>query len=1391
MDNALELAQKGTALTELNELQRAEAEAQRVLNISPDTVQTPQSLEPPELLPATEPQEQPTPAYEAPVALPPEQTLPPSLLETPTALQQTPAITTPSFGQPGLYGGEDFTAPELPEFDAITTDRIKLGAEFANGRISSGTPSQARQSRVPQPLRDNWWDYLFNPLPVETREGYIPVGANFYIKNNGLLGAAWDFLTTPIRAGYGLIADTQRGYYWLRQQTANSPLSKLYEENERWMKFIPGLPGLNEILGDSEGTSLAYQKFNQPNAFSERREGFSGRFVSIFPNLTAGVAGAQMAAFDTEQQTRMGSDVTFEIDPREAEFSNPNAGLIFGWHNPFTGDKWFDYNRYAERGEEGYEWIQNLPRILGGNQGFRVPIVGWELPTVERIGEEGLRRPWLEVPYSLASVFTGTAGLVISDIANPVNLAFDIPFDRAFNYIGKSKFWKANVQPWMEADVTLRGLRRQPTPAEPPLVQWSDSREEQLQRIEDLYRQLEEAGAGGLAEAEIAATARAMSGTPRTYTPEQATDVVRMQLLASGYTVEEADFAASELNRALTKPRDGTVNLGRVAQIERLKAIASDIADEARAEFVAESIYERELRRLVTGEEPDMSEALDIPVVTVGDAQRLTENDLVMYDGDTGRTRLVPDRDLPLSVVEKVGNKPGLYWDGDAQAFRADPFEVPVAKLNELEGVELLYDADTQTLTTPPIVAYTEDDLLEIVDSFLSKLTPEELEANRAAAIALLPEETLDIMIADSLDDLADIALQDELGLEELNKVIDTALSTPEWASNMKLIAEDVVTELDILWRREAMLARMPESIDKLRADRVAAIEARRADVRARLAQRTTPDAETLTAIAQSRFPEPTPVVPPASVVDNIALGRPSVTTANSVGEAVPRPVAINAEAKVFDLRQRGYTIPEIIKQTGLTGRQVRAALAKLNDPTTRASLIPRVEASTVETLPSQATEPTQPTQPAQPTQQYTPPQRVETTYQPTRFPEPVVSEGRDTGLEEAINYWRLQNVQSLVESANYADIKLNLAERGGKLVVINTHDELVSLLALHDAGYLPPLAYKNPGRVSGVEHPWYKAYRERIALQASSDPYAPGVGNVRRQRAEEFMTPKLKQVEPETTFTPASQALPEPTEAPKPTQTSQDLPATEPPKSTEPQFEVVEVESAPVVEGFMPKQLTDKPVGTTAFDNALTYEAPEPTPDLDEYEAMKSLVGLVTKHELEPDELPTPTERRRSTTTAEMHEAALADIASGKLAEYPKTEKALARWFKERESAEAILRAESALDKLQEVSTKLDNQVYVNEYEQNVRSDARRVGAAEEGLDLETVKANVRAEAEYILSDLENYNNEELKGLLSRAQLGVPGYGKLQYKAQRFALAKATLEDIINNLEPEASFTC
>jgi hypothetical protein len=1269
------------------------------------------------------------------------------------------------YGQPALYGGEAFSATELPEFDAITTNRVKLGVEFANGRISSGTPTQARQTKVPQPLRDNWWNYLFNPLPVDTREGYIPLGANFYVKNNGLLGAAWDFLSTPLRAGYGLIADTQRGYYWLRQQTANSPLARLYDENKRWMQFVPGLARLNELLGDAEGTNLAYQMFNQPNAFPEREEGFSGRFVSIFPNLTATVAGAQMAAFDTEQQTRQGSDIGFEIDPAEAEFSNPNAGLIFGWHNPFTGDKWFDYNRYAERGEEGYEWIQNLPRFLGGNKGFRVPLVGWELPTVERIGEQGLERPWLEVPYSLASVFAGTAGLVISDIANPVNLAFDIPFDRAFNYIGKSKFWKANVQPWMQADETWhqsveRAIQTgELNVTETPVAQVT-TRDEQLQRIEDLYTQLDALGAGEIADAEIASTARALGGALRTYTPEQATDVVRMQLIQSGYPVDEADFAAAELSRALNKQ---PVQEARKTQLERVQALASDASDELKAEAIADSIYERELRRLVTGEEPDMS------VGTVGDAAKLSESDYLVYNGDTGKFEIAPEQTLPQDILDRVANRPGIYWDNDAQGFRVDPLEVPVAKLNEFENTELLYDADTQALVSPlsTRTAYTEDEVLEVVDSFLSKLTPEELEANRAAAIALLPED-------------AQTAMADQAVIDSVMSQVDEALANPEWADNMKLIAEDVVTELNILWRREAMLARMPESIAQLKADREAEIAARRVDVRARLVARNAPpEPEVLTQIAQSRFPQPTPKVPPANVVENVVAGRPSVTTANSVGEAIPRPIATNVEYKVFELRQRGYTIPEIIRQTGLTQKQVRVIL---NKP---APTVPEVEASAIEVLPSQATEPT--TAPSKPKPKYTPPSPVESTYQPTKLPEPVVNGVQYPELEDSINYWKLENVQSLVQSANYAGIKLNLAERAGELRVVNTHDELVSLLALHDAGYLPPVAYKNPGRVSGVEHPWYKAYRERIALQASSDPYAPGVGNVRRQRAEEFMTPKLKQVEPETTFTPASQALPEPTEAPKPTQTSQDLPATEPPKSTEPQFEVVEVESAPVVEGFMPKQLTDKPVGTTAFDNALTYEAPEPTPDLDEYEAMKSLVGLVTKHELEPDELPTPTERRRSTTTAEMHEAALADIASGKLAEYPKSEKALARWFKERESAEAILRVESTLDKLEEVSTKLDNGVYVSEYEQSVRSDARRVGAAEEGLDLETVKANVRAEAEYILSDLENYTSEELKGLLSKAQLGVPGYGKLRYKAQRYALAKATLEDIINNLEPEA----
>ena len=359
------------------------------------------------------------------------------------------------------------------------------------------------------------------------------------------MGGAFDWLLTPFRAGYGLIADTQRGYYMLRRFLANTPGGIWYNDTmERLQKIQSGeidgqtVPDairlaagtsrlalgtvFDKFAGD-DGLDEAIYLFNQPNMFRDTRdEGASGRFISMFPNLTAATVGADLASFATTAQTRRGSDLTFSLGT-SAEFTNPYSGTFLGWRNPFTGERIFDIEKWANN--ESWTPIATLP--------------GGATITTERLGAAG-----------------GFATLFISDLLNPVNLLLDIPVDKAMRAIGRSGFWQTKVNPfltWSRLGVPVQDIfRRQAAGAVNTLINPTITWEARLRAQLVKEGNVEPAEIDNIVERTKAGLP---GGSVQTFdSPEEASDALARRLQARGYEPEQAAELAQRVQLAIKDP---------------------------------------------------------------------------------------------------------------------------------------------------------------------------------------------------------------------------------------------------------------------------------------------------------------------------------------------------------------------------------------------------------------------------------------------------------------------------------------------------------------------------------------------------------------------------------------------------------------------------------------------------------------------------------------------------------------------------------------------------------------------------------------------------------------------------------------------------------------------
>lgn len=751
-DNAVQDAKKATAAS------AASAAGEAVLNLTPIE----QMYTAPEPVQTTvEPAQTAQPALDT-QALEPVSTPPPALggQAAPASLGSYgfSADTASPYTPPLYFDGEPQELFKSPATQQL--ERVKLNLDNLS-RISSGTPSQTRQQPLPDSitnLEQDWSYYLRHPFtrtPGTSAEGYTRIAPGIYSKTeDGILGGAFNWLFTPFRAGYGILADTQRGYYLARQYLADTPGGRMlnsyidaveaFSDNFKASALTPGkilqanfIPALAiskfiaEALAGDNGLDQAVSLFNQPNMFPEtRREGSSGRFISMFPNLTAAVVGADLSAFGTAAQTRQGSDLSFS-DPSTTEFLNPYAGTFLGWYNPITGEKVFDVEKFVQRGEIGYEWIQNLPRALGGGGGQ------------PRITDEGLNRPWLESAYSFASSLAGMGTLAIGDALNPVNLLLDIPIDKAFEAISKTGVWRAAVSNFNNSRV------------------------------------------GRIANTDINPFKAKVA--PPTPTPPSPMEVLREQLEKSGkYTTEQIDdiIASTQeaLNRRRTRPDlerlyavvDNMPYYPTSPEHQRLYSVIDEMPDsstlldktefaERKARQTIRAVIEREFEASSVGNPVRMEDYPDrltvkdlaelegaspvaVRMVSSGDDTYLVpyffEADTVVDELGTYTwnpvtktlTAVGDDTAIDVYTFKRFTEDLGLYWDGDTKQFKmwseadktaaqVDAFEAERRGSTETAGDFIDYMADY--IERQEVDTLTPDDLARLFNE-APPLTAEE-----------------------------------------------------------------------------------------------------------------------------------------------------------------------------------------------------------------------------------------------------------------------------------------------------------------------------------------------------------------------------------------------------------------------------------------------------------------------------------------------------------------------------------------------------------------------------------------------------------------------------------------------------------------------------------------
>ena len=721
--------QKQTLLTDVNDA---------LLNFgTADELYPTQDVQVPVTVPTTAPTEAtevPATTSLAPTGLPEQTQVQSELTGEPqsTYLPPPPITDMPSFTElpryEPLYSGD----PIQVNRDAASSMLIKLKTvrDPRDSLLGSQTPNAPVDPFLSATTKQAWHHYLLNPIPGG-REGYLEVFPNYYVKNVGTLGGAFDWLLTPFRAGYGLIADTQRGYYMLRRFLANTPGGIWYNDTmERLQKIQSGeidgqsVPGyirftagalrlglsatyLPALTGD-EGLDEAIYLFNQPNMFRDTRdEGASGRFISMFPNLTAATAGAWMSSFETTAQTRHGSDLTFSLGT-SAEFTNPYSGTFLGWRNPFTGERIFDIEKWANN--ESWTPVATLP--------------GGATITTERLGAAG-----------------GFAALFLSDVLNPVNLLLDIPVDKAMRAIGKSGFWQNKVNPfltWSRLNVPIQDIfKRQAIDAVNTLINPTITWEARLRA--QLSGKVEPAEIDNIVE-------RIKAGMPggraQTFaSPEEASDALARRLQARGYEPEQAANIAQRVQLALEDP----IEYSRLVQEEQDVGNAQEAAalireiEAAKTATEAERAFDDLVRyfRLkqftynpdVTKEQAVLIQDGDFIVwdsdngyfrpadageITVLDVERLnSRNNVFVWDGDTNSLKVdSPDR-LTVEQFQYLHEQHGFYWDGDKRGFSAIKPDEPIASYEQyLEDARTVTYAEAAATRFDPTTSVPDDVIL-------------------------------------------------------------------------------------------------------------------------------------------------------------------------------------------------------------------------------------------------------------------------------------------------------------------------------------------------------------------------------------------------------------------------------------------------------------------------------------------------------------------------------------------------------------------------------------------------------------------------------------------------------------------------------------------------------
>ena len=723
--------QKQTLLTDVNDA---------LLNFgTADELYPTQDVQVPVTVPTTAPTEAtevPATTSLAPTGLPEQTQVQSELTGEPqsTYLPPPPITDMPSFTElpryEPLYSGD----PIQVNRDAASSMLIKLKTvrDPRDSLLGSQTPNAPVDPFLSTTTKQAWHHYLLNPIPGG-REGYLEVFPNYYVKNVGTLGGAFDWLLTPFRAGYGLIADTQRGYYMLRRFLASTPGGIWYNDTmEQLQKIQSGeavingqpVPGyirftagalrltlsatyLPALTGD-EGLDEAIYLFNQPNMFRDTRdEGASGRFISMFPNLTAATAGAWMSSFETTAQTRHGSDLTFSLGT-SAEFTNPYSGTFLGWRNPFTGERIFDIEKWANN--ESWTPIATLP--------------GGATITTERLGAAG-----------------GFAALFLSDVLNPVNLLLDIPVDKAMRAIGKSGFWQNKVNPfltWSRLNVPIQDIfKRQAIDAVNTLINPTITWEARLRA--QLSGKVEPAEIDNIVE-------RTKAGMPggraQTFaSPEEASDALARRLQARGYEPEQAANIAQRVQLALEDP----IEYSRLVQEEQDVGNAQEAAalireiEATKTAVEAERAFDDLVRyfRLkqftynpdVTKEQAVLIQDGDFIVwdsdngyfrpadageITVLDVERLnSRNNVFVWDGDTNSLKVdSPDR-LTVEQFQYLHEQHGFYWDGDKRGFSAIKPDEPIASYEQyLEDARTVTYAEAAATRFDPTTSVPDDVIL-------------------------------------------------------------------------------------------------------------------------------------------------------------------------------------------------------------------------------------------------------------------------------------------------------------------------------------------------------------------------------------------------------------------------------------------------------------------------------------------------------------------------------------------------------------------------------------------------------------------------------------------------------------------------------------------------------